>query len=213
MLVKWWGCVVDGGSALSQHWRNVVCFSYWSAFLCRMFSITSIWAIWNVHFRALTPYKAWRPKGLFQFEIIINVLGPNWLQLNTYVIWLWLCGQKILSVRGLSLAVRFWRLKTVPVLKGLNNDLRVVQALMYNLLSDKQRRPPDHSQSWKQEWRLSSWSWWTLINLLTGKHPVEHAINPFHLFYLNSHPLEVVCCYREPYLIIVWHQTFVNLDV
>ena len=58
----------------------------------------------------------------FQFDIIINVLVSSfwfiWIQM------LWVYGQYkclVFSVRGPSLDVRIWSLKTVPALKGLTS--------------------------------------------------------------------------------------------
>ena len=75
----------------------------------------------------LNPYSAeillsklWRPKSLFQFEIIINVSVSSVRFI--WILMLWVHAHYILfifSVRGSTLDDRFWRLETVAALKGL----------------------------------------------------------------------------------------------
>ena len=72
-------------------------------------------------------YEPWEPKGLFQFEIIINVLVGS----SCFILIPMLCvyglkkyfyfstGTVFIRQNLTSTDVRFWRIKTVPALKKL----------------------------------------------------------------------------------------------
>ena len=67
-------------------------------------------------------YKTWRPKGLFHFEIAINILVSSFRFISIPTLWVY--GHYtflIISVRRPSVDVKIGRLclKTFPTLKGL----------------------------------------------------------------------------------------------
>ena len=91
--------------------------------------------LWRDADDSFNPYNAeillyipWRPKGFFQFEIIINVLVGSY-----YFIWiavLWVYGHYnflILSARGSTSDVRIWRVMSLPELKGLFMILKAME--------------------------------------------------------------------------------------
>ena len=87
---------------------------------------------WSI---GILSYKPWTPKFFFQFEVIISNIyrEVNVLVSSFCFIWipmLWFYGHNIyfnsfsagidfIRQNLMSTAVRFWRIKTVPVLKGL----------------------------------------------------------------------------------------------
>ena len=83
--------------------------------------------------------KPWKPKGIFPFEIIINVLVSSFCFI--WIPMLWVCGHYeyfksfsagiVFRRQNLtSVDVRFWRLKTVPELKGLNKTVKIKQLFL-----------------------------------------------------------------------------------
>ena len=81
--------------------------------------IPSAWKRWlqawccfilNLHNAGFCLHRLWKPKGFVQFEIIINVLVSSFWFIWIPMLWVYLT----------STDVRFWRIKTVPALKGLN---------------------------------------------------------------------------------------------
>ena len=68
---------------------------------------------------AMAAANEWKYK-VFQFEISMNVLVSSFRS-SEYLCYMStaIINILILSVRGSTLDVRFWRLKTVPALKGL----------------------------------------------------------------------------------------------
>ena len=82
----------------------------------------------NPYSAELILYKTWRSKGLFQFEILINVLASS--SCFIWISMLWVYGQYkyfnsssagtvFIRQNLTSTDVRFWHMKTVPALKEL----------------------------------------------------------------------------------------------
>ena len=89
------------------------------------------WGYGHLHrknYAEIFVYKPWRPKVFFQFEIITNALASSFCLIRIPMIWIY-GHQNLLysfSAEGIygrqnltSIDVGFWRLKTVPALKGL----------------------------------------------------------------------------------------------
>ena len=90
---------------------------------------------YNAEIFLCMPKHAWKPKGFFQFDIIINVLVSSFWFILIHM--LWFCGHYTffnsfsagIDFRRQNLTstdVRFWRLKTVPALKGLEVNWQYV---------------------------------------------------------------------------------------
>ena len=74
----------------------------------------------NLYNAELLLFKPWRLKGFFQFNIVINVLVSSFLLVWIPVLWV---SEHYEDFNYLSAGIiaytSFWRIKTVPVLKGL----------------------------------------------------------------------------------------------
>ena len=133
-----WSRIAEGRPIFSQHWPNVCCLwvyqyhelddSVWIVCGRQIYCTYDLskqerfahrlrcWPNINLYNTELILYKPWRSKGLFQFEIIINVLVSSFRFI--WIPMLWVSAGNVCKRQNLtSTDVRFWRIKTLPALK------------------------------------------------------------------------------------------------
>ena len=152
-------------------------------------------------------YKPWRLKGIFQFEITINVLfsSSRFIWIST----LWVYGHynlfnsfsigTVFRRQNLtSIDVRFWRLKTFPALKWVNNwwfptfitfGYQVVVWLSGLMRQDDLHEPMRTTSAWFKEDGIIMYSLYSGVNTAFWNNGVSDVVWLSHNGQVNGGPL------------------------